>query len=151
MLGFLERSHGDRRRLRLHGLAFGLGVVVCFWALGLALLALRSAGTELGLGYQLQSPLVVSGLALLFFLLALNLSGVFEVGSVLQRLAGGGRVREGYGGSFLAGLLACVVATPCTAPFMGAALGYGLVQPAGTAMLVFTALAVGIIEVSFYY
>lgn len=143
VLGFLERSHGDRRRLRLHGLAFGLGVVVCFWALGLALLALRSAGTELGWGYQLQSPLVVSGLALLFFLLALNLSGVFEVGSVLQRLAGGGRVREGYGGSFLAGLLACVVATPCTAPFMGAALGYGLVQPAGTAMLVFTALAVG--------
>jgi len=143
VLGFLERSHGDRRRLRLHGLAFGCGVLVCFWVLGLALVALRSAGTELGWGYQLQSPAVVSGLALLFFLLALNLSGVFEVGSFLQRVAGVARVHEGYGGSFLAGLLACVVATPCTAPFMGAALGYGLVQPAGTALLVFTALAVG--------
>jgi len=143
VLGFLERSHGDRRRLRLYGLAFGCGVLVCFWVLGLALVALRSAGTELGWGYQLQSPAVVSGLALLFFLLALNLSGVFEVGGFLQRVAGVARVHEGYGGSFLAGLLACVVATPCTAPFMGAALGYGLVQPAGTALLVFTALAVG--------
>ena len=143
VLGFVEQAHGDRRRLRTHGLAFASGVLVCFWALAAALLALRAAGAKLGWGYQLQSPLVITALAVLFFLLALNLSGVFEVGAGLQRAAGARSTADGYRGSFLAGVLATVVATPCTAPFMGAALGYALVQPAGTALLVFTALALG--------
>ena len=143
VLGFVEQAHGDRRQLRLHGLAFASGVLMCFWAVAGALLLLRSGGAALGWGYQLQSPLVVTALAVLFFVLALNLSGLFELGTRLQVLAGSADGGHGYRGSFLSGLLATVVATPCTAPFMGAALGYALTQPAGASMLVFTALALG--------
>ncbi len=143
VLGFVEQAQGDRRRLRLHGLAFGSGVLVCFWAVAGLLLLLRSGGAALGWGYQLQSPMIVSVLAVLFFVLGLNLSGLFELGTRLQVLAGSAGGEHGYRGSFLAGLLATVVATPCTAPFMGAALGYALTQPAGWSMLVFTALALG--------
>ena len=143
LLGFIEQAHGDRRRLRLHGLAFALGVLLCFWAVAGALLTLRSGGAALGWGYQLQSPLIVSALAALFFVLALNLSGLFELGTRVQGFAGGADSRHGYSGSFLSGLLATVVATPCTAPFMGAALGYALTQSVLSSMLVFTALALG--------
>jgi thiol:disulfide interchange protein/DsbC/DsbD-like thiol-disulfide interchange protein len=143
VLGFVEQAQGDRRRLRLHGLAFGSGVVVCFWAVAGLLLLLRSSGAALGWGYQLQSPLLVTALAVLFFVLGLNLSGLFELGTRLQVLAGGVGGGHGYRGSFLTGLLATVVAAPCTAPFMGAALGYALTQPAGLSMLVFSALALG--------
>jgi thiol:disulfide interchange protein/DsbC/DsbD-like thiol-disulfide interchange protein len=143
VLGFVEQARGDGRQLRLHGLAFASGVLVCFWAVAGALLLLRSGGAALGWGYQLQSPLVITALAVLFFVLGLNLSGLFELGTRLQVLAGSVDGGHGYRGSFLSGLLATVVATPCTAPFMGAALGYALAQPAGSSMLVFTALAVG--------
>jgi thiol:disulfide interchange protein len=143
LLGYVEQAHGDRRRLRLHGLVFALGVLLCFWAVAGALVTLRSGGAALGWGYQLQSPLIVSALAALFFVLALNLSGLFELGTRVQGLAGGADNRHGYSGSFLSGLLATVVATPCTAPFMGAALGYALTQPILSSMLVFTALALG--------
>ena len=108
-----------------------------------ALLALRASGQALGWGYQLQSPPVVAALATLFFVLGLNLSGVFEWGLRLQGAAGSVRDRGGLRGAFLSGLLATVVAAPCTAPFMGAALGFALTQPPGQAMLVFTALALG--------
>ena len=143
LLGFVEQAHGDQRRLRLHGLAFALGVLLCFWAVAGALLTLRSGGAALGWGYQLQSPLIVSMLAALFFVLALNLSGLFELGTRVQGFAGAANSRHGYSGSFLSGLLATVVATPCTAPFMGAALGYALTQSVLSSMLVFTALALG--------
>jgi thiol:disulfide interchange protein DsbD len=129
--------------LRLHGLAFALGVLLCFWVVAGALLTLRAGGAALGWGYQLQSPLIVSALAVLFFVLALNLSGLFELGTRVQGLAGAADNRYGYLGSFLSGLLATVVATPCTAPFMGAALGYALTQSVLSSMLVFTALALG--------
>jgi thiol:disulfide interchange protein/DsbC/DsbD-like thiol-disulfide interchange protein len=143
VLGFVEQSHGDAGRLRTHGLVFALGVLVSFWAIAGILLVLRATGLALGWGYQLQSPLVVATLAVLFFVLALNLSGVFETGARVQALAGKVAAGPGYRGSFLAGLLATLVATPCTAPFMGAALGYAMMQPAAVALLVFTALALG--------
>ena len=143
VLGFVEQAHGDRSQLRLHGLTFGLGVLVCFWIVAGMLLALRTSGAALGWGYQLQSPWVVTALAVLFAVLGLNLSGLFEVGARLQTLAGSAGGGHGYRSSFLAGLLATVVATPCTAPFMGAALGYALTQPVAESMLVFTALALG--------
>lgn len=143
VLGFVREAHGSVRRLRAHGLAFAAGIVVCFWLVAGTLMALRASGQALGWGYQLQSPPIVAGLATLFFVLGLNLSGVFEWGLRLQTAAGSVSDHGGLRGAFFAGLLATVVAAPCTAPFMGAALGYALTQPALQAMVVFTVLALG--------
>lgn len=143
VLTFVENSRSSAASLRAHGVLFALGVLVCFWAVAGVLLALRAGGATLGWGYQLQSPLVVTALALLFFGLALNMSGVFEIGTRLQQLAGSVRAQSGYADAFLSGVIATLVATPCTAPFMGAALGYAVTQTAMVAMLVFTALALG--------
>lgn len=143
VLGVAQQAHGDPARLRAHGLLFALGVVLSFWAIAGLLVALRAGGTGLGWGYQLQSPVIVGALTVLFFVLALNLSGVFQIGTGLQALTGGIRARGEHADALLSGLLATLVASPCTAPFMGAALGFALVQPAPHAMLVFTALAVG--------
>ena len=134
---------GCASRLRAHGLAFAAGIIVCFWAIAAALLVLRASGSMLGWGFQLQSPPIVAGLAVLFFVLGMNLSGVFDMGLRLQSKAGDIEHQGGLTGAFLSGLLATVIATPCTAPFMGAALGYALTQPASTSMMVFTALALG--------
>jgi len=143
ILGVVQQAHGNAHKLREHGLLFASGVVLSFWAIAGLLLLLRGQGAALGWGYQLQSPLVVTGLALLFFVLGLNLSGVFQIGLSLQSAAGAIRARGAHADALLSGLLAALVATPCTAPFMGAALGYAMVQPALHAMLVFTALALG--------
>ena len=143
VLGFLEHSNGDSRRGLRHGLVFGVGVLATFLLLAGSLMALRAGGAGLGWGFQLQSPTVVALLALVMFALALNLSGVFEIGMALTRLGGVGAGRS-YTDSALTGALAVVVATPCTAPFMGAALGYALVQPPAAGLLVFTSLAVGL-------
>jgi thiol:disulfide interchange protein DsbD len=143
VLSVAQQAHGRAAAMRTHGLLFAAGVVASFWLVAGLLLALRTQGAALGWGYQLQSPAVVAGLALLFFLLALNLSGVFQMGSGLQALAGRVRARHAHVDALLSGALATAVASPCTAPFMGAALGFALLQPALEAMLVFTALAVG--------
>ncbi|MEI7970192.1 MAG: thioredoxin family protein [Betaproteobacteria bacterium] len=143
VLGFVEQARGDRHHLRFHGLTFAAGILVSFWLVAGALLALRASGLFLGWGYQLQSPPVVAGLSVLFFVLGLNLSGLFEFGSQIQSAAGAVGDRDGLAGAFLGGALATAVATPCTAPFMGAALGFALTQPPSGAMLVFTALALG--------
>ncbi|HSD41147.1 MAG TPA: thioredoxin family protein [Burkholderiales bacterium] len=141
VLGFA--SHVDARTGRRHGMFYAAGVLVSFWALAGALLALRSAGAELGWGFQLQSPVAVAALALLFFALALNLSGVFEFGSLLpSRLAAWSARRPAFDW-FLTGMLAVLIAAPCTAPFMGAALGFALTADAATAFSVFTALGIG--------
>jgi thiol:disulfide interchange protein DsbD len=143
VLGFVEQAGQDPARARNHGLIFGAGVVVAFWILAALLLALRAGGESLGWGFQLQSPTIVALLALLLFGLGLSLSGLFDIGLGLTRLGAAGAGR-GYGDSFLTGGLAVLVATPCTAPFMGAALGFALVQPPLAGMAVFTALALGL-------
>jgi thiol:disulfide interchange protein/DsbC/DsbD-like thiol-disulfide interchange protein len=130
-----------RARMKNAG-AYSLGVLVAFWALAGLLIALRAGGEQLGWGFQLQSPPVIAALASLFFLIALNLFGVFEVGVSLTRL-GGKSGGEGTGSSFSSGLLATIVATPCTAPFMGSALGFALTQPAPAALAIFTSLGAG--------
>ena len=112
VLTFVENSRSSPASLRAHGLLFALGVLVSFWAVAGVLLALRASGATLGWGYQLQSPLVVSALALLFFVLALNMSGVFELGTRAQQLAGSVRARSGYVDAFLSGVIATMVATP---------------------------------------
>jgi thiol:disulfide interchange protein DsbD len=147
ILNFVQQSNHNQSKIRRHGLAFGAGVLVSFWVLAGGLLTLRAAGGGVGWGYQLQSPLFVAALALLLFAVGLNLLGAFEIGVGMTGLVGktatAGKTSS-YGSSFASGVLATVVATPCTAPFMGAALGYALTQPAVVAMLVFTVLGLGV-------
>jgi thiol:disulfide interchange protein/DsbC/DsbD-like thiol-disulfide interchange protein len=143
IVNFVERAHADHGVLRKQGWLFTLGALAAFMLLAGVMLALRAGGMQIGWGFQLQSPLFVSLLACLFFLLALNLSGVFEVGAAAQRLAGNVAGKDKYADAFLSGVLAAVVATPCTAPFMGAAIGYTLAQPVAVTLAIFAALALG--------
>ncbi len=133
-------DHGEARR---QGLAFGVGALATFLALAGLLIGLQAAGSAIGWGFQLQSPAVVAVLALLMLAVALNLSGVFEVGSSLQGVGSGLAARQGLAGAFFTGALAVVVAAPCTAPFMGPALGWALTQPPVAALAVFAALGLG--------
>ncbi|HSI58457.1 MAG TPA: thioredoxin family protein [Ideonella sp.] len=142
LLGFAQHG-GERRRLVAGGLAYTLGVVVSFVALAALLLALRGAGEQLGWGFQLQSPLVVAALALLFTLIGLNLAGVFEFGGVLPGNLAASRARHPLVDDALTGVLAVAIASPCTAPFMGAALGAALTQPTPAALAIFAALGLG--------
>jgi thiol:disulfide interchange protein DsbD len=130
--------------IRRHGFAYTAGVLVSFTALAGILIVLRAAGAEIGWGFQLQSPLVVGALAYLLFALGLSLSGVLAVGERWTGIGHGLAGRPGYAGSFFTGALAAVAATPCTAPFMGVAVGYALTQPAVPALLVFEALGLGL-------
>jgi thiol:disulfide interchange protein/DsbC/DsbD-like thiol-disulfide interchange protein len=139
----LAEGHADARVQRLQGIAFAFGVVATFVLLASLLLILRAAGEQLGWGFQLQSPPVVIGLATLFFALGLNLSGVFEFTSLVPSSAAGWTASNPYVDSLLSGVLAVVIASPCTAPFMGAALGFALAQPWVLTLLVFVALGLG--------
>ncbi len=143
VMGFVRHAHGDARALWLQGVVFSAGVLVSFLALAGLLLALRAGGAELGWGFQLQSPAFVTLLAALFFLMALNLFGVFEWGGFAQSMTSNVSAQGRYADAFLAGVLATVVATPCTAPFMGAAVGFTLAQPAAVSLAVFAMLGVG--------
>ncbi|MDX9857460.1 MAG: protein-disulfide reductase DsbD family protein [candidate division Zixibacteria bacterium] len=142
VLGFVNKAGNSTRSAFGHGLVFSAGVLVSFWILAGALLILRAGGENLGWGFQLQSPVFLVVLSSFIFLFALSLLGVFEIGTSLTSVATVGK-SGGWTGSFLNGVTATVVATPCTAPFMGSALGFSLSQPGWVAMLVFTALAVG--------
>jgi thiol:disulfide interchange protein DsbD len=139
----------NRAHLLRHGLLYALGILLSFWGIVAVLLALRATGGHAGWGFQLQSPVFIALLASLIFLLALSLAGQFEIGlsltsagSSLVDRAGAGK--QSYAGSFFTGVLATVVATPCTAPLMGAAIGFALTQSAAIIFAVFTALALGL-------
>jgi thiol:disulfide interchange protein/DsbC/DsbD-like thiol-disulfide interchange protein len=134
---------GETVGARAQGLAFLAGCVATFLALAGVLLALKAAGNALGWGFQLQSAPVVAALALIMLLTAMNLSGVFEIGASAQGVGQKLASRSGLVGAFFTGALAVVVAAPCTAPFMGPALGYAFVQPAPVALAVFLGLALG--------
>lgn len=143
VLGFVKQAGASSGQIRRQGLLFGAGVMVSFWTLAGLLEILRAAGKQAGWGFQLQSPVFVICLACLFFLLGLNMAGVFEVGASLTRAGGLLTGAGGAWGSFLGGVLATTVATPCTAPFMGAALGFALTQSTAASFGVFTALGAG--------
>jgi thiol:disulfide interchange protein len=142
VLGFAHHAH-DRKGLLAGGLAYTAGVMASFVALAALLLALRAGGEQLGWGFQLQSPAVVATLAALFTLIGLNLAGVFELGSVLPSSWATARASHPMIDSALTGVLAVAVASPCTAPFMGASLGAAVTLPAWQALLVFAALGLG--------
>jgi thiol:disulfide interchange protein/DsbC/DsbD-like thiol-disulfide interchange protein len=141
-LGFAGHG-GDRRGMRLDGLAFGAGVVLTFLLVAGVLLAVRAGGAEVGWGYQLQSPVIVALLAALMVGLGLWLAGVVELGASLTRLGGIGSGPGGQPSAFFTGVLATIVATPCTAPFMGAAMGAAMVRPPVEALAIFGGLGVG--------
>ncbi len=142
VLGFVQQAGGGQRRILKHNTAFTFGVLLSFWILAGSLILLRAGGEQLGWGFQLQSPAFIIVLASFMFLMALNLLGVFEVGASLTGIGGNSR-QSGLIGSFIAGVTATVVATPCTAPFMGSALGFSLTQPAGISLAIFTSLGLG--------
>lgn len=142
VLSFVKQA-GDGKSALGHGLLFTAGVLASFWLLAGVLLILQAGGEQLGWGFQLQSPAFLMVLSGFMFLFGLNLFGVFEVGNSLTGLGSGGASRGGGTGSFVAGVTATVVATPCTAPFMGSALGFSLSQPWWAALTIFTFLGLG--------
>lgn len=142
-LNVAKTAHTERAKVRREGWIYTAGVVTTFLLLTAILLMIKTGGAEIGWGFQLQSPKVVAALALLLFVIGLNLLGVFEIGSSLQNTGGGLAARDGRAGTFFTGALAVIVATPCTAPFMAGAIGYALAQSAFVTFAVFMALAIG--------
>jgi thiol:disulfide interchange protein DsbD len=140
----LAQSGESRERARRHALAYTAGVVLSFGALGALALALRKAGLVLGWGFQLQQPLVVALLALVVFGFGLSLSGLWYANVGIGQRAGALMQRDGVSGDFFTGVLAVVLATPCTAPFMGAALAYAFTGPTLGGLLVFLMLGLGL-------
>ncbi|MFC6388444.1 protein-disulfide reductase DsbD family protein [Methylorubrum zatmanii] len=144
VLSLVRQAGESATRVRWHGLAYTVGVLVSFLGLAGLLIALKASGAGIGWGFQLQSPVVVALLAYGLFAMGLSLSGVVHLGGGIVGLGDGLTRRAGYQGSFFTGVLATVVATPCTAPFMGAAVGFALTQAAATALLVFASLGLGL-------
>ncbi|MDZ4101025.1 MAG: protein-disulfide reductase DsbD family protein [Hydrogenophaga sp.] len=142
VMAFAKHAN-DRAAHRANGLAYTAGVVLSFTALGALLLGLRAAGEQLGWGFQLQSPAVVAGLAVLFTLIGLNLAGLFEFGNVLPSRLASLQAKNPTVDAFLTGVLATAIASPCTAPFMGASLGLAIGMPAAQALAVFAVLGLG--------
>lgn len=139
----MSLASADRSRLAIHGWAYTLGIVVCFVGFAIALLLARIGGEAIGWGFQLQSPGLIAALAYLFFVMGLSMSGLINFGSSLMGTGQNLTQKSGLSGSFFTGVLAAVVASPCTAPFMGAALGFALTQPAIACLAVFAALGFG--------
>ncbi len=143
-LALVQSSQEERGRLRAHGLVYTLGILVSFWVIVAVLLVLRAGGNQAGWGFQLQSPTFIAVLALGLFFFALSLAGQFDLGLSLTSVGGGLAQKQGYAGSFFTGVLATIVATPCTAPLMGAAIGFALAQSAAVTFAIFTALGLGL-------
>ena len=146
IMGFVQQAGADRRKVALHGITFALGVLLSFGALSGILFAAREAagGSAIGWGYQLQNPWVVLGLMLLMFVLALNLYGVFEIGTGATSIGGSLQSKQGMAGSLFSGVLATLVATPCSAPFLGTAIGAAIALAATQFFTAFAAMAIGL-------
>jgi len=128
---------------RMHGIVYSIGVIVSFLAVASLLLFLRASGEAIGWGFHLQAPWFVAVLIYLFLVMALALGGMLEIGTRMMGLGGGLASQGGYSGSFFTGVLAVVVASPCSAPFMGSALGFAITQPPITALAIFASLGAG--------
>ncbi len=143
LLGFAQHSRAHRAH-RVAGMAYTAGVVLSFLTLGAGVLALRAAGEQLGWGFQLQSPVVVTVLAAFFTLIALNLFGLFEFGQILPSRIASFQYKHPVMDAALSGVLAVAVASPCTAPFMGASLGLAMTLPTWQALSIFVAMGLGL-------
>ena len=143
ILSLIEGAEHNSFTARLHGWLYTAGVLISFVIMAIVLLVLREGGAQIGWGFQLQSPVMVTLLFYLFCLIGLNLSGFYQFGGGLQNLGSNWPNAQGKSGAFAAGVLASVVAAPCTAPFMGVALGYAIVQTQWLALAVFASLGLG--------
>lgn len=139
VVGVVQQAGEDRRQVVLHGLVYTLGILLSFWALGGLVVALGK-----GWGFQLQSAGFNYALAAFFLVFGLNMAGVFEIGASAVGVGSNLQMRHGLSGSFFSGLLATVVSTPCSAPFLGSALGFAVKLPATQAMLLFTLIGLGL-------
>jgi thiol:disulfide interchange protein len=149
IMSFVNMAGESRSKTFKHGLVFSIGVLMSFWVLAGALLTLQAYGHLVGWGFQLQNALFVGTLAIVIFIFSLSLFGIFEFGAVFASWAGKGQVKtnktgsESVTGSFFSGILATAVATPCTGPFLGSAIGFAVTQPPLWALIVFTSLGLG--------
>ncbi len=139
IMSVVEQAGEDKKQVLLHGLSYTLGILLCFWGLGGLVIALGKTW-----GFQLQSPGFVYGLCVFFLIFGLNMAGLFEIGTSAVGVGSELQAKHGLSGSFFSGLLATVVATPCSAPFLGSALGYTVTLPAPQAMLMFTMIGIGL-------
>lgn len=139
IMSVVQQAGGDKRQVLLHGLAYTFGILLCFWALGGLVISLGKTW-----GFQLQSAGFVYGLCVFFLIFGLNMAGVFEIGTSAVGVGANLQAKHGLSGSFFSGLLAVVVATPCSAPFLGSALGYTVTLPGAQAMLMFTMIGIGL-------
>ena len=145
IMGFVQQAGSDRKKIALHGVTFAIGVLASFGVISGVLFAARAtAGNSVGWGYQLQNPWVVLTLMLLMFVLALNMFGLFELGASATSVGGSLQTKQGLSGSFFSGVLATVVATPCSAPFLGVAIGAAIALPAFQFFAAFAAMAIGL-------
>lgn len=144
-LSLIKLSEKEQGHAVTHGVFYTLGILTCFGLIVGVLIFLKSAGEQIGWGFQLQSPMVVLGLAYLLFIMGLNLSGFFDFKShLISHIGNRLTARQGYSGTFFTGMLATIVATPCTAPFMATAIGYALTQPPAIVIAIFMALGFGL-------
>lgn len=144
VLGFVEQAGSDPRKIKLHGMAFAGGLIVSMWALaGVILIIKASTDSEVSWGEQMGNPYFVGAIVIMLFVLGLNLAGLFEMGLFMTKV-GGGKEKKGYLGSFVSGIITTLVATPCSGPFLGSAMGYTLSQDAMVAMFLFTIFGLGI-------
>lgn len=148
ILNFVQLSGKNRRLSLMHGLSYSVGVLISFWALAAALLVLQAYGNSVGWGFQLQEPLFVAVLCVILLMFSLSMFGVFEMGSIIQAIAGkkmanSQKGKQGLTGSFFSGILATAVATPCTGPFLGPAIGFAVTQSPFISLLMFTSLGAG--------
>ena len=143
ILSFVSMGGNSKSKIRTHSLLFCFGVIISFLLIALSLLTLKSAGNSVGWGFQLQSPVIVGILSILMFIIGLILLMNIDIGTSMTKLGKIGMNETTYSSSFLTGILAVVVASPCTAPFMGAAIGYALIQPSFVTLPIFISLGVG--------
>lgn len=143
VLGLVRESGEDKRKVRLGSLVYGAGVLLSFFALAGILLLFKAGGEAVGWGFQLQSPVFIAALALLFFVMALNFLDLIQPWNAFTLLAQLGSRREGPGAQFLSGVLAVIVASPCTGPFMGVAVGSALARTPFESLLIFGGIGLG--------
>lgn len=144
IFSFIKMSGESRKLCFQHGIAFSVGVLISFWVLAGLLLILQAYGEAVGWGFQLQEPIFVAVLASIIFILGLNLFGLMEFGMGITSIAGNiSHKKTGFTNSFLSGVLATAVATPCTGPFLGSAVGYAVTLPPVAALLIFTMVGLG--------
>ena len=143
-LSLISHANQEPAVIKRHGLVYTLGILVSFAALAIALIVIKQAGHHIGWGFQLQSPLFVAAVVVIIFTLGLSLAGFIEIGTSLMGTGSSFAESKGYKGSFFTGVLAVIVATPCTAPFMGPAVGFALTQTAFVTLLVLLMLGVGL-------